>query len=159
MSSESKTAVIRLPAARAEQLRELAHVRRTTVVAVIESIIDEAVRNGEISGEIAGFSVEPAGAGFQLKIADWSPLIVTAPQVMALSGALESINKLNESFADTMKGMRLSLERVGRGIALKHQEQQVTMTESIARDLAKHFRMTVENAITADDVPAVMKPK
>lgn len=157
MAGEQTTAVVRLPVARIEQLKNIAYARRTTLVAVIESFIGEAIKRGEISNELPGFSLEPQDNSqkpFKLSIGDLEPLNMTNSDVLALSDALKGMNL---GAIEAVKGMNLSLARVGRAVVLKARDQQVAMTDSIARDLATQLRSSVTSAITIEDVPSIVK--
>lgn len=53
----SQIAALKIPTARAEQFRTLAHVRGLTITGLIEQIVRQAVKDGEIGPDLPGYAV------------------------------------------------------------------------------------------------------
>lgn len=136
---------VSLPIERVTQLRALADVGGTTIVGLIESLINRAIEEGELPDELPGYRVEGSGGFVSVTIPGHTffPLLVDFARKLA--AVVASGGKF--LFPD---GSTMLVLRVGRGIAIGAKDKdgnlfaKSTMTPAMAADLARMIRKAAD---------------
>lgn len=166
--SAPKTAgqtTIGLPVQRAAQLKLLAKARKhSTLVALVEDMIHQAIEDGEIPDEVPGYAAFRSGDVIVIEMQGGVSLPMMQPlKAMLVATVLDAAagtkNPVHEFSLATGKAIPIDLDaatlivgRVGRGVVLQVENkatgdiQRLAEHPSIITDFARQIRKAVENA-------------
>lgn len=146
--------LIKLPEARALQLRAIADVNGCTVTEAVELLINREIKAGRLADTLHGFEITNANGHTWFVIGEIGlpPLVpahtrlVAALFVNAADGSRDSAKGLSLGHDD----FELLISRKGRGVIVTardvthDRESKVSMTPGMARDLARQLNKAAD---------------
>lgn len=132
--------MLKLPTARAKQLRLLARARNTTMSGLIGDLINSAIANGELTDETPGLRVESYGLGGLSVYVDNEKFRMHFHEAEKFVLALKQITEDGGTWRAADRKRKFEIRRIGTGLIFEIIEQdrlivRTTINFSLAKDL------------------------